>query len=539
MHSQSTTQGKRLAIAARVSTEEQEEHGYSLDDQVDKGRHLAALYGYTVDERHIYCGEEGGTLPLVQRPIMSRLLTAARAREFDAVCFTKIDRMSRRLKYMLELWDAFDAAGVTVHVIQESIDTSTPTGRLLRNVLGSIAEFERDTIAERTLTGRKRKLMRGELYLSAPMDGYTYTKGDKKAGAPGSVTIHPERAPIVRRMFERRAQGLSWQRIAMELTADRVPTLKGKAAWSPDSVRSVVHNPAYKGEGQYGRRRSMHTEHNRRRIRWITDGAQLITLKYPAIVTPELWADANTSRTAALHPVRTSVDNYLLRGGMVRCAEHNLIMSASTGGHGVRRYRCKRLGPDSRPRLHSIAGPALDAAVWNDVMAFLADPARGLAQARRLAEEAAAQVADIDAQLEALQRRHAALDQEAAELLRQARRGKIRQDWLDASMDEVMAEQGRINGEIAVLEAQRTLTTEDLPRADRVMEVCQQLARGAHYATPTERRELLDLLRVQVMVTDNAYTITGAVPDMAIHGDMGVLAGVSTARHTPPPTTSR
>src|SRR3954451_4957896 len=87
---------KRLSIVARVSTEDQEQYGTSLDDQIAKGRLLAQLHDYTVDDRpyteggHIYSGDESGTTPLAGRTIMRRLIADARAHKFDAVCFAKI-----------------------------------------------------------------------------------------------------------------------------------------------------------------------------------------------------------------------------------------------------------------------------------------------------------------------------------------------------------------------------------------------------------------------------------------------------------------
>jgi len=519
VHSTTSMPGKRLGIVARVSTDEQEETGYSLADQVDKGRHLAALHGYVVDESCIYSGEESGALPLGERPIIQRVLADARAGRFDVVCFTKIDRMARKLKYMLELWDAFDKAGVAVHVIAESIDTSTPTGRFMRNVLGSIAELERDTILERTMAGRKKKLRNGELYLCKPMYGYTYIKQDKARKIPGRVVINQEQVPYVRRMFEQRARGYSWQRIALELTAERVPTLHGNPTWSHASVRSVVMNPAYKGEGLFGRRRSAPTEKSRRARRWVTDPDQLIKLAYPPIVTPELW-DAANAVTGRQFPRRTTLDRYLLRGGLVFCGEHDRYMHGSTNQRGVRTYQCCRTLPNGRMTTHRCPGPALDEAVWASVMAFLADPERGLANAIRLADEAAARVEELEAKRAALQRTYAALDDEAAALLRLARRGTIPERRIDASMREVEEQQAAIRDELATLEAQQTLTREDLPRADRVIEVCQHMARGALYATPEEKRELLDMLGVRVTMRGLDYTITGSVPDMAMAGTL-------------------
>src|SRR5262249_25972548 len=149
--------------------------------------------------------------------------------------------------------------------------------------------------------------------------------------------------------------------------------MKGNERWNLGTIRGVVTNPAYKGEGQFGRRRSAPTERSRRRIRWITDPGQLIPLKYPPIVTPELWAEANAVESK-LHPVRSGVDRYLLRGDVVLCGEHNLVMGGSKNEYGSLGYRCKRPTPDGHMCTHGIPSRTLDEAVWSDVMAFLADP---------------------------------------------------------------------------------------------------------------------------------------------------------------------
>src|SRR5438128_7995311 len=94
------TSPKRPAIVARVSTEDQEQYGSSLDEQEAKCRLLAQLKDYTVDAQHVYRGDESGLLPLDERPIIQHVLADARAGAFGAIAFYKLDRMARRLKYM-------------------------------------------------------------------------------------------------------------------------------------------------------------------------------------------------------------------------------------------------------------------------------------------------------------------------------------------------------------------------------------------------------------------------------------------------------
>jgi len=144
------TQVKRAAIYCRVSTDEQAEHGYSLADQQERGRAYIASRGrgwMPVEESYIDDGVSG---TLRDRPALGRLLADAKAGKIDVVVCTKLDRLARKLRVLLSIWDELEDMGVAVVIIEESIDTTTAIGQLVRNVLGAIAEFEVDTIAART-----------------------------------------------------------------------------------------------------------------------------------------------------------------------------------------------------------------------------------------------------------------------------------------------------------------------------------------------------------------------------------------------------
>ena len=93
-------------------------------------------------------------------------------------------------------------------VIEESIDTSTSVGRLIRNVLGSIAEFERDTIVARTGAGQVNKIKAGHAWRARDAYAYRYVAG-KGRGEPGHIEVVPDLEPIVRRIFEGVASGMS------------------------------------------------------------------------------------------------------------------------------------------------------------------------------------------------------------------------------------------------------------------------------------------------------------------------------------------
>lgn len=131
---------------ARVSTEAQ-----NLDRQLD------ALAKYGVDQ--IYNEKMSGTKR--NRPELEKLLD--RMTEGDTVVVESLSRLGRSTKDLIELTELFDRKGVHLVSLKESIDTSTPTGKLLFTLMSAIAQFERDVIADRTQEGLRAARARGRM----------------------------------------------------------------------------------------------------------------------------------------------------------------------------------------------------------------------------------------------------------------------------------------------------------------------------------------------------------------------------------------
>jgi DNA invertase Pin-like site-specific DNA recombinase len=143
---------ERIAIYARVSTAEQ-----NTDIQRTALRRYARRRGAEAVE-FIDHGISGSQ---ASRPKLDEMMAALRRREFSAVVVTKLDRIARSLRHLTEMGAELEALGVALVVLDQSIDTSTPTGRLLFNILGTIAEFERDLLRERINQGMKAAKARG------------------------------------------------------------------------------------------------------------------------------------------------------------------------------------------------------------------------------------------------------------------------------------------------------------------------------------------------------------------------------------------
>jgi DNA invertase Pin-like site-specific DNA recombinase len=192
----------RLGAYCRVSTP-----GQSPAAQLDALRTFAAARGWAVTE-FIDHGVSGAK---ERRPALDDLLTAVRARKVDVVACTKLDRLARSTRHLVNLGDEFKALGVDLVVLDQAIDTTTTSGRLTFNVLAAIAAFERDLMRERVAVG----------FRDAQANG---TRSGRPIGRPRRLVDAEE-------VRHRRAAGESWRKIAKALKTP-VRTLRRHAsAW--------------------------------------------------------------------------------------------------------------------------------------------------------------------------------------------------------------------------------------------------------------------------------------------------------------------
>ena len=142
----------RVAVYARVSTTDQ-----TPENQLAALRAFAAARGWGVIE-FIDHGISGAK---ERRPALDALLVDARKRKIDVVACVKLDRLARSVRHLVTLAKELEALGVDLVVLDQAIDTTTPSGRLLFHVLAAISEFERDLIRDRVIAGIRRAKAQG------------------------------------------------------------------------------------------------------------------------------------------------------------------------------------------------------------------------------------------------------------------------------------------------------------------------------------------------------------------------------------------
>lgn len=234
----------RAAIYVRVSTEEQARDGYGLAAQEQSARAYCQAQGWELVDVYRDAGRSGKSVR--GREALRELLDRAKAGQFERVVFWKLDRLGRNLRDLLEICEQLEGADVAIVSVQEAIDTGTPSGRMIRNVLGSLAEFERDIIVDRIKAGLAEKARQGELLGPLPIG---YQRDDSGSVIPDAT------APLICDAFVRYASGRY--------------SLRDMAAWAAGvgllsregnpldrlSIRKILTNATYAGHVHYHSRR--------------------------------------------------------------------------------------------------------------------------------------------------------------------------------------------------------------------------------------------------------------------------------------------
>ena len=152
---------KRAALYVRVSTDAQ-----TVENQIRELRQVAKRRGWEVIEVYSDAGISGAK-SRNGRPGLDSMLKDASRRKFDIVMAWAIDRLGRSLIDLLTMIQHFEACGIDLFIDQQAIDTTTPMGKLVFQVTGAFAEFERSMIRQRIKAGLKRAVAQGREARSA------------------------------------------------------------------------------------------------------------------------------------------------------------------------------------------------------------------------------------------------------------------------------------------------------------------------------------------------------------------------------------
>jgi len=233
------TRPLRVAIYIRISTDE-EHQPFSLEAQETKLRSYVEIQPGWELVGPIYRDEKSGAT--LERPALQRALTAAKAGRFDILLVYRVDRLARSLRGLVDILDQLDAAEVGFRSATEPVDTSTAVGRMLVQMLGVFAQFERETIIDRVINGMERKAAKGEWCGGYRPHGYEL---DRDTGKLVPVDGEDKVPAMIFNMYVRERLGA--RAVGTRLNERGLRTKAGNP-WNAEAVLTVLRNRVYLGE---------------------------------------------------------------------------------------------------------------------------------------------------------------------------------------------------------------------------------------------------------------------------------------------------
>jgi DNA invertase Pin-like site-specific DNA recombinase len=247
-----TRKGLKLIAYVRVSdVRGREGPGFiSPDEQREKCRAFVTAMGHTIVGEVEELDRSGGDM---SRPAFNGILEQVEAAEADGMIVAKLNRFARSNVGAWQALERIKAAGGELLSVEENIDTSTATGRFLRDFMLIAANWERERIGEQWLSARTRAVSRGIHVSRHVPQGYRRLPRSTNPDTDRRLVPDAKVAPIVGEAFAMAARGDSYTQIAAYLTENRVPIAgNSKSVWQAYRIGRLLANRVYLGEARSG-----------------------------------------------------------------------------------------------------------------------------------------------------------------------------------------------------------------------------------------------------------------------------------------------
>ena len=353
MHAHQTLDAQRVAIYARFSSERQRET--SIDDQVRRCRTYIDQKGGNASLATVFSDYaiSGSSL---DRPGFESLMRAVDEKRVDCIVTEDISRIIRDFADSAHVFRKLQFAQIPLIGVADGIDTSSRDAKLSFTLKSLVADIYIDDLRDKTLRGLEGRARAGYATGNAPYGYRSVAEKDARRNVIGHrVEIDPERAPIVRRIFESCRDGDSQPGIARKLNQDgilspRVGTRHKHTGWGSSTIRAMLHNERYIGIWKFKQRQWVKVPGTNKRRPRKRDDSEVIVTERPElrIIDQQLW-DAVQRRLQAtrrkytrgkkkMGRPRNGGSRYLL-SSLLYCGQCDAPMTI-TAGSSAAYYRC-------------------------------------------------------------------------------------------------------------------------------------------------------------------------------------------------------
>jgi len=499
----------RVAIYARVSTDAQEARG-TIGSQLEVLRARATDADDEIVAEFLDDGHSGARL---DRPGLDALRDAAEAGLFDGVWCLSPDRLARVYAYQVVVLDELARFGVRMLFSDAPVINDDPQARLLTQVQGVIAEYERAKISERYRRGKLYRSRAGEVISwKAP---YGYRRVPRGSDGPARLEVFEPEAKIVRRIFDDYVSGgHSTRQIVKRLADDSVLSQNGKTMWGTSMIGRLLTNEAYVGRVYYNRTEAVpnpggKAKSYRQRLR---PKEEWIAIAVPPIVSDEVFeAGQRVSRDNSKWSPRKATPGAWLLRGLVMCGSCGVSTACHQlrGRNGTfhRYYYCRNHDPvraggeHLRCQERNIRADELDDFVFDQVRQALLRPDMLLAGEHAIASGQPAPDDELlGAQLERLERKLQGTANERRRMVDLYQAGLIDLIELQRRSKEIEGRRNQLHDQRESLATQRGELAKDNLLRHRVTDFGKRVVDGIDALDFEQRQRLLRLVVEEVRV---------------------------------------
>lgn len=320
-------EGKKCFLYLRVSTEMQVD-GYSLEAQKNCLKKFAEREELVIAGVYEDAGKSGKSIE--GRPAFRRMLSDIESGAgIDYVMVYKLSRFGRNAADILNSLELLQTYDVNLICIEEGIDSSQTSGKLLISVLSAVAEIERENILEQTMNGRREKARQGK-WNGGPAP-YGYMIKDE------ILSINDEEAEIVRTIYDKYVNTrLGYSGIAKYFNLQGIKKTPRKESdieeFSAHFIQLLIDNPVYCGKIAYGRRSKERVKGKKNEYKLVKQKEYcLVDGQHEGIISEELWQKAQEKRlaTGIKYASKLGKERAHLLTGIIKCPKCDCGMYAN------------------------------------------------------------------------------------------------------------------------------------------------------------------------------------------------------------------
>jgi site-specific DNA recombinase len=469
--------GKAVGIWIRVSTEDQV-RGESPEHHERRARLYAESRAWNVKEvYHLDAISGKSVMGFLET---ERMLADLRRGHITGLIFSKLARLARNTKELLEFAEIFRAEQADLISLQESIDTSSPAGRLFYTMIAAMAQWEREEIAERVAASVPIRAKMGKPLGGAAPFGYRW---DGRALVPDS-----KEAPVRKRLFELFLEHRRKKTVARLLNESGFRT-RNNSLFSDTTVERLIRDPIAKGV-----RRANYTKSTGNKKHWVYKPEdEWVLTEVPAIVSPELWEQCNAlldeRRENGKKPARRTVH---LFSGLAFCVcGAKLYVPTNTGKYICR--ACKKKTP----------ADDLEAVFQDQLRGFFVSPTEILAYL----EQADSTVNDKRELLETMESERERLGCEMERTHRLYLDERISADGFSRTYSPLEERFKQLDDEVPKLQAELDFLRIQLASSQEVLAEARDLYSRWSDLTVEEKRHIVESIAKRITVDGSEVTI--------------------------------